>query len=101
MVHITPVILNDDQFEAFLNTVLRKTVNGLRSAGGDKRAEREVIDTYITECLGVSMSPLEIHDYFSISTPGIVGEVASSQEKQDALNALFEQRMQALIEGFG
>jgi hypothetical protein len=93
---IKPVILDDDAFEAFLDAILRKTVDRLRSVSGNEPAERQVIDAYITECLGVSMSPLEIHDYFSISTPGIVGEVSASKEKQDALNALFEERMQAV-----
>ena len=101
MARITPSILDDAAFDAFLDAILRKTVDGLRSARGDEPAERHVIDAYITECLGVSMSPLEIHDYFSISTPGIVGEVSPSKEKQDALNALFEQRMQALTDGSG
>jgi len=96
MARITPIVLNDDAFETFLDAILRKTVDGLRAASGNEPAERHVIDTYITECLGVSMSPLEIHDHFSISTPGIVGEVSASKEKQEALNAMFEQRMQAV-----
>jgi len=97
---IEPVILDDDAFGAFLAAMLRKTIDGLRAAG-DEAAERQVIDAYITGCLGVSMSPMEIHDYFSISTPGVVGEVSQSFEKQDALDALFQRRMRAILSGNG
>ncbi len=93
-----PVVLEDAEFEAFLEKLVSDTVNGLKQASRDTVKEEAIIRHYIQECSRVSMSPMEARDYFSISTPGIVGKVTSSQQEQDRLDATFEKQSKAVIE---
>ena len=96
---INRVILSDGDFTAFLEGVIRRTEEGLRLSKGDEGREQSVIETYIVECLTVSMSPVEIWDYFCISYPGIIDQASASESERQRLTDLFEGRMNAIVAG--
>ncbi|MFN0057764.1 MAG: hypothetical protein ACKVX7_04840 [Planctomycetota bacterium] len=77
----------EQQLDEFLNRI----VDQLRRARGNSAEIRAVIGAYLEEGDSLEMSPLELQDYFDISSPGLAEQAGYGQAGQAEASLFFGQ----------
>lgn len=69
------------------------TISRLRAAAGDQEGIESALRRYIDQGDRMKMSPMELWDYFAISSPSIPEKAGYCGYDVERMNALFERLM--------
>lgn len=80
----------DDALEQQLDELLERAVKRFRAARGSDAKLRVAIERYLEEGDALDRSPLELRDYFDISSPGLVEQAGYAADELTHAIELFD-----------
>ena len=82
--------MTEEEELAALRKLLAEVAVELRAAAGDEQEQERVIRRYIAEAYPIVLSPLDLWDYFCISSPGVVGNAGYTGPARDSVIDVYE-----------
>jgi hypothetical protein len=86
----------DDEYNAFIDSVMSACVNDLNAARGDDGRGRNAIERYIRRGYTAHLSPSELIDFFCVSAGCVLEAAKLPKEQEDAVMAAFDELNTAL-----
>ncbi len=91
--------MTDDEYEKAADDLLSKAIDRFRDARGSREKIKKAIEQYLEEGDAIEMSPLELRDYFDISSPGLPEKAGFSLQELDEASELFTEVSSARYRG--
>ncbi len=89
----------EEEYNRLRDKLISQATEMLRSARGDASKIKLAIQVYLTGGDALEMSPLELRDYFDISSPGMLEEAGYNEEEMEEAAAIFEEVSSARYSG--
>ena len=83
--------MTDEEHGKAIDDLLARMVARLRDAHGNPAKVKSAIEQYLQEGDALEMSPLELRDYFDISSPGLPETAGFTSSESNEASELFDE----------
>ena len=92
------IILSEEEYKIFIPRWIKEFTENIKKAWPNTVETQTIIECEVKKALDVSISVMEIYDYFSISYPGIMHQAVSGEDEEDKLLNIFEAVMKTICD---